>query len=457
MTDTHTLVTSEPSPPRKSFVSPLLVLLILVISAWIQFTVVTHTSVDGPLRGDARDYFFYAYNLADSGTYSRSVVLANPPEALKPDSLRTPGYPLFLAALGNPEPTPKFVRKVVLAQAGLAVLSVLLFYLIVRRFLDPGWSHAATLLTALGPHLAMASTYLLTETLFTCFLFASILGLIHALQHPSIWRCLVSGLLWGLCSLVRPTTQFLPPLLLILTLLPGCRAYLRPVAMVLLGFLLAQAPWQIRNLSLPSDLVQKNMTASFLTFGAYPGFMYENDPETLGYPYRFDPNADRDEADVRSALTHIAKRFREKPLEYSYWYLIGKPVFFLSWSNPDGNNDLQIFPLLSDPYSDDARFRAIRAVMLFLHWPLMLLGLTGAFVALFFPGKLGLDSQQQPAARVVAGVFCYALVFHMIGAPLPRYGIPFRPLLYPMAILILLALKGKIHGTPLAADTKGKI
>ena len=51
-----------------------------------------------------------------------------------------------------------------------------------------------------------------------------------------------------------------------------------------------------------------------------------------------------------------------------------------------------------------------------------------------------LRTGQLLAARIVAGVFGYALVFHMIGAPFPRYGIPFRPLLYPMAILTGMAL-----------------
>ena len=449
MTDTHNLVASESSPPRKSFVSPLLVLLILVISAWIQFTVVTQTEVVHPFRSDGRDYFLYAYNLTHYGIYSEAWTLADPPQPAVPDSVRTPGYPLFLAALGDPEPTDAFVRKFTLVQAGLGVLSVLLFYFICRRFLPPGWSHLATLLAALSPHLAIISSLALSECLFVFFLFASILSLILALQHRRGWLYLVTGLLWGLCSLVRPTTQFLPPLLLLLALLPRYRDLLKPAAVICLGFLLIQAPWRIRNLSVPENPSQPNMTANFLNFGTYPNFMYENDPGTYGYPYRFDPEVVQIQANVKSVLIHVAKLFRDQPLKYSYWYLVGKPIFFLSWSNPDGDHDILIFPVSKNPFHDDSRLSTIRQGMLLLHWPLMLLGLTGALWVLLFPENLGLDLQQQLAARVVSGVFFYALVFHMIGAPLPRYGIPFRPLLYPMAMLILLALKAKVRGTPL--------
>jgi len=36
----------------------------------------------------------------------------------------------------------------------------------------------------------------------------------------------------------------------------------------------------------------------------------------------------------------------------------------------------------------------------------------------------------------VSAIVLYAIAFHMIGAPFPRYGVPFRPLLYMLAILL---------------------
>jgi hypothetical protein len=41
---------------------------------------------------------------------------------------------------------------------------------------------------------------------------------------------------------------------------------------------------------------------------------------------------------------------------------------------------------------------------------------------------------------MVAIVVAYAVGFHIVVAPFPRYGVPFRPLLYLLAMLPLLAL-----------------
>ena len=123
---------------------------VLLISAWIQFSVVSRTVVTAPFRADAREYFFSAYNLVQYGVYSRQVTWPASEHPLPPasDSVRSPGYPLFLAAVGNPEPTDRYLRRVTYAQAGLGVLSVWLLFLISSRFLQPGWSHAVALLAA---------------------------------------------------------------------------------------------------------------------------------------------------------------------------------------------------------------------------------------------------------------------------------------------------------------------
>ncbi len=416
-------------------------MLILAISAWIQFTVVTNTKMEHPLHSDARDYFLYAFNLKNLGIYSEAWTLADPPQPAVPDSVRTPGYPLFLLLVATPVPDESFVRRVTLVQAGLGVGSVLLIFLLSRKFLPSGWSHCAALLAALSPHLAIMSSVVLSESLFTLLLFASTFITIVAMDRKRAWLYVLTGILWSLCSLVRPTTQFLPPLLFLLALLPRYRrAWLRPALVMLAAFMFIQAPWRLRNLSVPENLSQPNMTAVFLNFGTYPNFMYQNDSNTAGYPYRFDPDAEQSQQDVPHALAHIARRFHDQPLEMITWTLAGKPVSFLSWSNPDGDHDILIFPVTRNPYDSDRRLHTIRTGMRWAHWPLMLFGMGGLGLLAFAPKQLALNDSQLMAVRVVAGVFAYALAFHMIGAPLPRYGIPFRPLLYPMAILVVWAI-----------------
>ncbi len=206
------------------------------------------------------------------------------------------------------------------------------------------------------------------------------------------------------------------------------------------AFLLVQTPWWLRNASLPDRPAEPSRMVAFLNFGSYPDFVYPGRPESYGFPERFDPERARIERDLPSVLTHIASRFREQPATYLRWTLIGKPEFFLSWTNIDGPEDVLIYSVLHIPLYEDPRFRALWELMLDLHWPLMLVGFAGALIVLLAPSRLGIGTQRQAAAQIVAGVFAYALIFHMIGAPLPRYGIPFRPLLYPMALLLALSV-----------------
>ena len=415
-------------------------LVVLLFSAYIQFSIVSRTVVDTPLRADAKSYFSYAYNLKNYGVYSNAATWSGQSPAIKPaaDKLSPPGYPLFLLAVGNPEPTEDFVSRVTYVQAVLAVLSVWLMYLISARFLGPRWALAAATLTALSPHLAVMTSYILTETLFIFLLFASLLSLLVAIDSKKRVAIVATGLLWGLCSLVRPTAQFVPLLaLLAVVALPRLRQFRKEVLLGFAVFIAVQAPWQIRNHFLESTPGQPSLMVNFLNFGAYPNFMYQDRPESFAVPYRFDPDINTIQHDLPSFISSISGKFRHQPVKYARWYLIGKPGYFLSWTNIDGVGDVYIYPVIRSPYFEDMKFALVRFGMLALHWPLMLLGLLGGMAAWLRPEWARLDESSRMAAMAVSGLFAYALVFHMIGAPLPRYGIPFRPLLYPLALLVL--------------------
>jgi len=75
-----------------------------------------------------------------------------------------------------------------------------------------------------------------------------------------------------------------------------------------------------------------------------------------------------------------------------------------------------------------------------VHWPLVLSGAAAIFLVFWRPRWLGLADARQSSAAIVAVIVLYAIAFHMIGAPYPRYGIPFRPLLFALALLPLQAL-----------------
>ena len=175
-----------------------------------------------------------------------------------------------------------------------------------------------------------------------------------------------------------------------------------------------------------------------LAHGSYPRFMYEGRPETYGYPYRYDPNLSQVTKDVPSVLKDIGERFVRYPGTYLSWYLIGKPYYFLSLRDVQ-SQDIMIFPASQTPFYPDLKFAVIRRISLGLHWPLMILGLIGAVTLVLRPRWLQVSKSALLAARVVGLVVAYSIVFHMVAAPFPRYAIPFRPLIFALALLPLLA------------------
>jgi 4-amino-4-deoxy-L-arabinose transferase-like glycosyltransferase len=416
----------------------LLLILLLAGTTWIQLTVVNRTVVDGPLRSDAGEYFSYAVNLRSSGIYSldQNWRRGQPAAAPIPDKIRPPGYPLLLAALGQPRASDAWIHRVSLVQAGFGVLVVFLAYLLACRLLGPGLALVVGALCAINPHLSTISTYVLSESLFGLTLLLAIWTSLRALQRDSTASWLLAGLAWSACCLVRPTMQFLIPMMVIgCFLVPRLKPWRRGMLLALLTLVLGMGPWLVRNAGI-REAPGSSLLVKSLVHGSYSGFMYDSRPESFGFPYRFDPDSAAASRDVKSALARIGGNFRREPGTQLVWYAIAKPLWFLSWGNVQAV-DVLIYPVSRSPFYEDRRFSAMRAGSLLMHWPLMLLGLAGALLAVLRPAWLRLDAQSRGPAILVAAIVLYAIALHVVAAPFPRYSIPFRPLLFALALLVL--------------------
>ena len=439
------MTTAAEASPAASKVPQLLLLLLLALAAFLQLTVVSKTVVDHPLRADAGEYFSYAWNLRNHGVYSSARPTGEIGTPPAPDKVRSPGYPLFLLAVGNPEPSEQYLHRVSLVQALLGVGSVWLIYLIAASFLPRGLALVAGLLTALSPHLTMTSAYLLTEAPFTFLLLAGTLATIRAASSLQPRTAALAGLLWGACALVRPTVQFLPLLFLLLAVaLPALRRFRRPALVSLLVFCAVLAPWVIRNATV--DQPGPSLMVNSVAHGAYPDFQFDNRPETFGFPYRFDPDYPAHIESPQALLAHLGDSFGSEPGRYARWFLVGKPYFFLSLKNVQAL-DIQIYPTPSNPYYERPLFAVIRDFAITAHWPLMVLGLLGvALVASRVRGAPTIAGPTWLPAAIVALVVLYAIGLHMVVAPFPRYAIPFRPLIYALALVPIHALWSAVRG-----------
>jgi len=426
---------------RRPRLAWLLLALILALSAWLQFTVVAQTEVAAPLRADASDYFAYVQNLHDLGVYSRAPRWREPGAVATPDYLRPPGYPVFLRLVGGlPEASFEWLHRIALWQAALGVLTVACCFLLASEFLATPMALFATLLCAVNPWLATSNAYLLTESLFTLLLFAATWLSIRALRPESNRRlALAAGLAWALCSLVRPTTQFFLPMLCVGALaIPLWRRWRREALLGLLVFALAMAPWVLRNARLPASAGQPDLMVLSIVHGSYPDFRYEGREDTFGYPYRYDPASDAASRDLGSALRHVASRFAAHPFAQARWYLLGKPYFFLSLQDVQ-SFDIEVFPLNRTPYYERFEFAMLRIGTRALHAPLAVLGVFAMALLAFAPARLRMSPEARHAASLVALLIAYAIALHMLAAPFPRYAVPFRPMLYALALLPLQA------------------
>jgi 4-amino-4-deoxy-L-arabinose transferase-like glycosyltransferase len=415
---------------------------VLLLSAFIQFTVVARTTPVHLIQADSGKYVVYAWNLVHYHTFSHAISWTPPAQSPIPDKLTLPGYPAFLSLFLDDDVGPAFVHRVVLAQACLGVATCALTLLLALRLLPFGLAVAAGLLVAISPHLATSSTSLLTESLFAALLALAMYVGVRAIHASTSTLAALAGAVLGLASLVRPQMELFPWLLMALCLaIPSWRTHAKRSAVALLFFVAVTAPWHIRNLTVERAAGDPDLFVTTLYHGSFPGLMYDDIPRTAGYPYKFDPQSAEHSADLGSVAHYIADEFRNRPKRYAAWYLLGKPAMFLSWRDPANIADIFVYPVLASPYLDQRSFDLTNRLMHNLHAPLMMLALIAVLVAALWPGAL---SPYRPAAtglRLLALALAYVVVLHMIGAPFPRYSVPFRPLTYLLAI----AMVGAIH------------
>ena len=148
------------------------------------------------------------------------------------DLERPPGYPVFLASVfafaGENLPLVVFFQLIM--GAGVCALLYL-----VGRLISPGVGYGAALIYALMPDVVLWAMAILSDTLFTLLVTASLACLLWALRGRRILLILLSGLLLGVAALTRPIGLAILPIWAILLLVraargPGCSHSCRMVA-----------------------------------------------------------------------------------------------------------------------------------------------------------------------------------------------------------------------------------
>ena len=199
------------------------------------------------LSNDTYSYNSTALAWLQTGSFSISLDYLDTPE-----TLRTPGYPFFLAIIYKS--FGDGFRSVVLIQIFLSLLSIYLIYIIGTIIYNKKIGLYAALIFSFDP-VSMSMNYtILSETLFLFFLILFILLGILWLKNPMSKSIpFMSGVLLALVTLIRPITYFLSPFIMIGIIIwyttnnYSIRKWINQSILFIIPILIIVGGWQYRN------------------------------------------------------------------------------------------------------------------------------------------------------------------------------------------------------------------
>jgi 4-amino-4-deoxy-L-arabinose transferase-like glycosyltransferase len=202
--------------------------------------IVARAEPSGGGGADSLEYSRHAMSLLRRGVYSF--------DGVTPDRMRQPVYPLFLAGVYAVFGVQN--HPVYLLQALINTATVCLVWRLARMLsVSPPAALGAALLVAAYPPFVCLSGLVLTESLSTFLLMGAAMLFVRTTGRPGAGPAVALGLVVGLHTLCRPVTALLPVFLVPLwwLVLGSARRAIRTGLLAGLGFLLAMAPWGLRN------------------------------------------------------------------------------------------------------------------------------------------------------------------------------------------------------------------
>lgn len=424
----------SPSPPRSCrWAWPLTVVLVTLLALGLRLYYVDTAMVIEPLRGDAVQYYSYAWNLVHHGIYA-----GTPPGSLVivPSNFRDPGYPLFLALWMKLFHNPlTWYAVVLLAQAVLGALTVPLTMQLGRRWLGKGWATGAGILLAVWPHNITIASDLLSETLFGFLCAVAVLVCVQACERQRVGRAVAAGLCFGAAAL---TNAILLPFGVLLALFLGWRRLIpRQIVVALcIGALLLPGAWAIRNLHTPAQVTGQTSTDRALmnlVQGSWPTYhsawqeMIHHNPDGRRTLDAINAEYNLLRTSPRAGAHAIVQRLGQHPWGSLAWYTLRKPWVLWAWRIRIGQNDIYVYPAANSPFVTQPAMRALEAICHTINPLLAALALMCLIVAVVGFLRHGRQPAHGGAAlNTVLLLLAYVTLVYSILQTDPRYSIPFR-------------------------------
>lgn len=222
----------------------LLAFLLRVVAAFVIDRHVTQAGRTFLIEGDANGYWELAQHIAAGEDFA----IYHPPRYV----LRTPGFPLLLAACTKVFGPSIFAATLVMAAIGAGCCW--LTWLLAKKLFDDSTAYWALLLAAVSPLQIGSNVQILSETWFSFGLLLCLLALARLLLQPKAAACgriaFTNGFLTGMTVLIRPGWILWTGLSAILVGLFGTMPVAKKIlciAMICAGCIVSLTPWAWRN------------------------------------------------------------------------------------------------------------------------------------------------------------------------------------------------------------------
>ena len=357
------------------------------------------------LDDSAKIYLRAAHLLMDGKGFSDpSFPVYNPPV-----------YPLFIAIcfflFGDDQVSVKIVQTVVDS------LTMILIYFIMKEIFNIETALLSAAILSLYPFSAYLTISIASEPLFTFFLSGFVLSIVYAVRSTKVSRYCVTGILLGLATLTRGTTQFVPLMYPAILILLGRRSRdtIFCYAAFCLTFVLVILPWTLRNYVVLDDfipvaagggiVVLMGSSEKFLIIDGKPEMYLRHIPPVGGKP------SQNDKFFARAGLERHMVHLQTDPFDFMRFMVI--KIGRLWYATESGKN---------------------HNLILLSQLPMYALAVIGVICA-WMKGKT--------AAWILLCLVAYFIVLHWLSLPLFRYMIPIMPYVIGLAAFAIVTVKNE--------------
>ncbi len=164
------------------------------------------------------------------------------------DAFRTPAYPFFVSIVYSL--FGDYPYTAIIVQIFLNLFSIVLMYKIGKELFSEKVGFIAAILFSLDLHHLIFIYQILTETIYTTVFLMGLLYFIKAIQQHKLKYFILTGIIYGISTLIRPISQYYIAGILIFTLMwyfKDLKIGIKHTIVIGLAYFITIAPWCLRN------------------------------------------------------------------------------------------------------------------------------------------------------------------------------------------------------------------